>query len=686
MFIPRDQELLDYLKAQPRPISAKDVLEAYGLPAKFERAVRENLRELENRGLVAYYPGGRYGQPGQQPAQDRHSDGRPGNNRQSGQNHSGGAPKTQQKEYVNLIGRVVEQNGKLFIKPCNRQRDLLAIAPEKQHTVTAGDVVVVEPVSKEDRNSAVRVTKVLGRENERGILTTISLHEQGLSPVFSQAALTQARDPQLMVIPAIDENRVDLRDLPLVTIDGPNARDFDDAVFAEETADGFRLIVAIADVSYYVRPGDALDQDAYTRGNSTYFPDLVLPMLPEELSNGLCSLKPGVDRACLAFEMTIDKQGNLKSFDLKRGLMKSAARLTYEQVQAARDGQPDAVTAPLIDKVITPLYAAYEALDKARAARGTLDLDLPEHEVTINADGTPNVKSPGRLASHKLIEEFMITANVAAAKALESKSTPCVYRVHASPPSAIKLEQLREYATAFGINCPADLSTRGALRDILDQAAKLPHGEMIHNAVLRVQAKAEYNTVNTGHFGLALDSYAHFTSPIRRYADLLVHRLLVEAFNKGAGGIDAAQKTGLQDRAAHISETENLSAKAERNARDRYAIQSLIKAGTNLEGRIDSVSDAGLFVRLKNSGVTGLIPMRLLPKDTYDVNEAQHTVTGRTNKIVYQTGAAITVHVKDADSFSRSVTLQPVNDNSAVVSAPSFHKPIASGGPQPRNA
>jgi ribonuclease R len=589
---------------------------------------------------------------------------------------------TDQKKFK-IVGVINEFHGRLQVDPCDKkQRNVhYEISPANMNGARLGDVVVVDKASQSD----VKVTRVLGNRNTPGILGLISICEKGMSETFNQATLNEAKG---MTVPDLT-GREDLRKIPLVTIDGADTRDIDDAVFAEKTADGgFHLIVAIADVSWYVKPGSALDKEAYERGNSTYLPDRVVPMLPEALSNGLCSLNPHVDRACMAFHIWIDKDGNLTKQKVVRGLMNSAARLTYDQVQAAKDGKPDATTAPLMNNVITPLYDAYAALRKAREARGAMDLDQPEYKVSVGTDGKASVGSHARIDSQRVIEEFMIIANVAAATALEDKNAPCVYRVHDKPPYMNKAANdlgfdsgLGEYLNSFGLKLPkGDVTTTATFQGLIEQAAKMPNGHLIIKAIIRAQAKASYSTHNIGHFGLALERYAHFTSPIRRYSDLLVHRSLAAAFNMGAGGLTSAEKAVLEEKAQHISETEKLSAQAERSAGDRFSAAYLSgKIGKEFTGRVTGVTPAGLFIRLDSSGSDGLLPLRFLPQDYYDLDNKEHTLIGREHGRVYRIGAAITVRLKEANSLTGSVTLVPANDNSADL--PGFKK-IPAARPQ----
>ncbi|MBU6475513.1 MAG: VacB/RNase II family 3'-5' exoribonuclease [Alphaproteobacteria bacterium] len=578
---------------------------------------------------------------------------------------------------AHMVGILVKDNGALRLQPCHkRERSKLYILNSLGNSgAKEGDIVVVERLPGIKGAPKVDVTRVLGQRTSPGILTTISILEHGLKEEFSSAALNDAK---AMTVPDLG-NREDLRNIPLVTVDGPDSRDFDDAIFAEHTADGgMHLIVAIADVSWYVRPGSALDKVAYERGNSTYLPDRAVPMLPEDLSNGLCSLKPHVDRAVMAAHLWIDKDGNLTKKKITRGLMRSAARLTYTQLQAAQDGKPDATTAPLMNTVVTPLYEAYAILKKASQNRGALDLALPEYKAQVNDKGeTVTVAASDNAESHQVIAEFMILANAAIDQLLDEAHAPCVHRSHAPPPEK-KLAVLREQLKAAGIDAPED-TIKSALdfKDVTEKARALPAEkavEIIQN-IARAQSKAKYDTQEPSHFGLALERYAHFTSPIRRYADLLNHRSLAEAFNLGAGGLDAAQKGRLDDMAAHINDTELRSVKIERSADDRYAADYLSKQPSrDFKGHITGVIGGGVFIRLDGIGCEGMLPVKFLPKEQYEFDQGKKTLTGASSGHVFRCGDEMTVRVKTADGLSGAILLAPANDNKA-----------ASAAPQPKN-
>jgi ribonuclease R len=512
-----------------------------------------------------------------------------------------------------------------------------------------------------------RVVERLGRLGEPRTISLISIHEHDIPTVFPREALELAQAAH----PATPETRTDLRQIPLVTIDPEDARDHDDAVWAAPDEDpknpgGFRLLVAIADVAHYVRPGDALDREAEKRGNSAYFPDRVVPMLPEAISNDLCSLKPDVDRPCMAVEMIIDPEGKMLRHRFMRGLMRSAARMSYGQVQAARDGRPDEVTAPLLEPVIAPLYAGFAALMAARTRRGTLDLDLPERRVTLRDGTVERIEPRVRLDSHRLVEEYMIAANVAAAETLEAKRLPCMYRVH-PPPDPVKVEALREFAGSLGLSLARGQVIRPAVfARLLEQARDTPYAAMINELVLRSQSQAVYSPENVGHFGLALRRYCHFTSPIRRYADLLVHRALVTAHGFGEDGLMPDAGAHFVNIGERISGTERRAAAAERDAIDRYVAAFLAeRVGEVFVGGITGVTRFGLFVALRESGGSGIVPISSLPSDYYDHDEQRHCLVGRRWGRVYSLGETVAVRLVEASPITGGLVLQLIEDAAA---------------------
>ena len=548
---------------------------------------------------------------------------------------------------------------------------------KNEFVVAAGDTLGAKPgelVWAEVRPGrplglrSARIVERLGDGTGPRYITSITLHDHEIPTRFSEAALRQAEAAG----PAPLQGRDDLRSLPLVTIDGAEARDFDDAVWAEAdpnpgNAGGWHVVVAIADVAWYVRPGDALDHDAYERGNSVYFPDQAVHMLPEALSSGWCSLLPSEDRPCMAAHLWLGADGTLIRHQFVRGMMRSAARLTYEQVQEARNGNPDDSTGPLMEAVIEPLYRAYQALACARDARGVLELDLPERRVVIGDDGAVvRVETRARYESHKLIEEFMICANVAAAETLEKRRVPCAYRVH-DQPSREKLESLREFLETIGLKLPRGQVLRPKdFNGILARVADTPETSMVNEVVLRSQAQAVYDPENIGHFGLALRRYCHFTSPIRRYSDLLVHRALIEALGLGYGG-SRIEPPVLADICEHISATERRAATAERDAIDRFTAGYLAEqVGSVFSGRVNGVTRFGLFVTLEDSGGDGLVPMRSLPDDYYVHDEKRHRLVGRHSGLEYRLGQIVDARLVEANPVTGGLILELAESGRAV--------------------
>ena len=516
-----------------------------------------------------------------------------------------------------------------------------SVPPGEDAGATAGEIVLAAPLPTTGSGlRPARILERLGRMGDAGAVSLIVIHTHDIPTVFPDAALAEAARARSVTA----QRRTDLRDLPLVTIDGEDAHDFDDAVFAAPDGDGFRLLVAIADVAHYVRPESALDSAARTRGNSCYFPDRVVPMLPEALSNGWCSLRPDEDRGCLFVEMQIDAAGQKRSHRFGRGIMRSAARLTYDQVQAAHDaGTPTPLP-------IAPLYAAFRALLAARRARGTLDLDLPERRVVLDQAGRVAAVTPRpRLDSHRLIEEFMVLANVCAAEELERLHRPCMYRVHA-PPSPEKLAGLRDFLRSFDITLPpGDQVQPRDLDRVLQQVAGTEQAPLVNEVMLRSQSQAAYSPDNIGHFGLALARYAHFTSPIRRYADLLVHRALIAGLQLGAGGLADAEAARFPDTADHITATERRAALAERDTIDRYLASFMgDQVGALFAARISGVTRFGLFVTITPSGASGLVPLSSLPDDFWMHDEAAATLTGRRTRLSFRLAQEVEVRLAEA--------------------------------------
>jgi ribonuclease R len=553
-----------------------------------------------------------------------------------------------------------------------RQKGIWEVPRGEEGGARPGEIVLAEPLPSTRHFGAkpARIVERLGVMGEPRSVSLVCIHAHGIPDVFPAEAVQQAE----RAVGVSAQHRTDLRDIPLVTIDGEDARDFDDAVFAEPDGDGWRILVAIADVAHYVTPNSPLDREAWARGNSVYFPDRVVPMLPEALSNGWCSLRPNEDRGCLFVEMRFDAQGRKHAHSFGRGIMRSVARLTYEQVQAAADalapmGGPDGAdpTTParaaaaaqakvpspadtLPEGHITRLYGAFRALLGARIARGTLDLDVPERKVVLDSHGRVAEVAPrARLDSHRLIEEFMVAANVCAAEELERLSQPCMYRVH-DRPSDQKLEGLRQFLATFDITLPQSdrLHPRDFAR-VLDKVRGHPQERLVNESVLRGQSQAAYAPDNLGHFGLALPRYAHFTSPIRRYADLLVHRALIRGMKLGADGLQETEAARFPETAEHITSTERRAAAAERDAVDRYlAAFMATRIGESFEARISGVTRFGLFVTLEENGASGLVPLQSLPDDRWDLDEATQTLAGRRTRLTFSLGQSVEARLAEA--------------------------------------
>lgn len=521
-----------------------------------------------------------------------------------------------------------------------------------------------------------RITARLGDPGAPRSVSLIAIHQHGIPDRFPDAVLAEAEAQD----PAGPSGRTDLRHLPLLTIDPSDARDHDDAVCAIAHDDGsFTVWVAIADVAHHVRPGTALDREARLRGNSTYFPDRVVPMLPDRLSGDLCSLHHDVERAVLAVEMKLGADGQKQAHRFVRGLMRSRASLSYEQAQAAFEGVHDADTAPLAGP-LADLYAAWRATLPARAQRQPLDLDLPERRIMLDDDGrVTSVAFKDRLDAHRLIEEFMVLANVAAAEELTRRRSPLLFRVHEEP-APEKLDALRDVAEASGYRLAKGqvLHTRH-LNHLLDQARGGPFHELINMSTLRSMTQAYYAPENYGHFGLALSHYAHFTSPIRRYADLIVHRALISAHGWGEDGLSAQDIATLAETAVQISEAERRSMTAERDTSDRYLAAFLAdRIGATFAGRIAGVARFGLFVKLDETGADGLVPIRSLGDEFFRHDADSQTLTGEKTGQVIGLGQRVQVKLVEAEPVTGGLLLELLD----VDGAPMARARPRRGGPK----
>lgn len=514
-----------------------------------------------------------------------------------------------------------------------------------------GDLVRFDTVRSGHRLTTARVDQVLGNPDDQRMISLIAIHAHGLPDEFPEPVLEELADLQQ---PSL-EGRTDLRDLPLLTIDPEDARDHDDAVHAAPdpdptNKDGWIITVAIADVAHYVRPNTRLDREAQLRANSIYFPDRVVPMLPERISNNLCSLRPHEDRPCLAARMTFDRSGSKKSQTFLRAIMRSHAKLSYEDAQAAFDGHPGDIARPLMKTALEPLWLAYQALRTARDKRQPLDLDLPEKRIRLDKEGrVAGITVPERLEAHRLIEEFMIQANVAAAEALEKEKAPVVYRVH-DQPSKDKVKGLADFLETIDLRLPKASTLKPQhFNGILSAAKTMPVPELVSEVILRSQAQAEYATENYGHFGLNLKRYAHFTSPIRRYADLLVHRALIGGLKLGDGGLTPGQSSELASIAEAISTTERRTMAAERETTERLIAGYLSEhVGAEFSARISGMARSGLFVRLNETGADGYIPASSLHDDYYHYVESQHALVGDRHGRAFRLGDVVDVRLVEA--------------------------------------
>jgi ribonuclease R len=679
--LPSRDEIKNFLKNADQKLGAREVARAFSVGPENKKALRGILKSLEGEGAIERAGRKKFTEAGRLPESalveitgtDR--DGEPlarpvvweGPGRppiifmapeRAGQ--AALAPGARVLARLKQIGpdkyegrtlkRLTEQAGSIVgifhpspqggrIEPTDRRQKAEWVVPAAETMgAVADEIVRAEPLpGKPFGAKPARITERLGLITDARSVSLIAIATHGIPMDFTEAALREAAKAK----PTPLGKRVDLRDVKLITIDGADARDFDDAVFAEPAPGGYRLIVAIADVAHYVRPGSALDKSARERGNSCYFPDRVVPMLPEALSNGWCSLKPDEDRGCLFVEMLIDTQGRKQSHKFGRGLMRSAARKTYEQVQAEFEANPEHHA---------HLYAAFAVLKAARDARGTLDLDLPERKVEIGPDGqVKNIAPRPRLDSHRLIEEFMILANVCAAEELERKHQPCMYRIHA-PPSPEKLDNLRAFLGTLEISLqPGDQLHPRDLDRVLKLVAGLPHAALVNETVLRSQSQAEYSPENIGHFGLALPRYAHFTSPIRRYADLLVHRALITGLKLGGDGLKPEDAAGFEDIAEQITATERRATLAERDSTDRYlALYLQHRVGEFFTARVSGVTKFGLFVTLPDSGASGFLSMSNLGDDYWVHDQASQSLIGKHSRKSFQLAQSLDVRLAEA--------------------------------------
>jgi ribonuclease R len=695
--LPSRQQILDFITESQTPAGKREIARAFGLHGAEKIALKALLKDMADEGLIDSAPGrsfhkmggvpkvtvlriievGDDGQPFATP-ESWHGEGPPprlrvieGRKRsalaigdrilarteEAGRGLVAHPMKKLARGSELMLGVLHKEGDRLWLKPVDKRerRDMQVSDAGGAET---GDLVLAEKAGRPPRVMA-RVVERLGDPFAPRSFSLVAIHKFDLPHTFSDEAIEEAARVSKQLL---GDDREDLRHMPIVAIDPADARDHDDAVWAEpdddpENKGGFKAIVAIADVSFYVRTDSALDREARKRGNSVYFPDRVVPMLPELLSADICSLKEDEDRAALVCHLKISAAGKLLSFWFSRAVVRIAANIAYEDAQAAIDGvHPH----PLTETALKPLWACWAALAKARAAREPLDLDLPERRIVLDEKGRVTSVAPrDRLDAHRLIEDYMIAANVAAAKALEAKKAPVMYRDH-EPPSREKLVALKDYLETFGVELALGQVIKPAtfnrvLARIEDEHVR----PQVMEAVLRSQTQAYYSPRNAGHFGLALGSYAHFTSPIRRYSDLLVHRSLVDAYGLGAGGLTKGEAEGMEQLGERISQAERRAMEAERETIDRYVAAYLsTKVGEVLGTRITGVQPFGFFATVEDLGGDGLVPVSTLGVERFHYDEAARTLTGENSGDTYRIGQTIPLRLVEANPISASLRFE----------------------------
>ncbi len=571
------------------------------------------------------------------------------------------------------------QDGAARLMPIEKRGEEFAIDLDGRGEARDGDLVEVE-VSRISRIGLprARVLQVIGNVAGEKAISMIAIHAHGIPHIFPADVIAAAEAAR----PAPLKGREDWRSLPLITIDPADAKDHDDAVHATPdpspaNAGGVIVTVAIADVSFYVRSASALDREALKRGNSAYFPDRVVPMLPERISNDLCSLREGEDRPAIAVQMTFAPDGRKTGHRFHRIMMKSAAKLSYQQAQAAIDGQPDDKAGPLLEPVLRPLWNAYQVVKCGRDRRQPLELDMPERKIILDSEGkVAKVIIPDRLDAHKLIEEFMIQANVAAAETLETRKQPLIYRIHDAPTLA-KQEVLREFLATLGLSLARGGAMRAnAFNGILARAVDQPFQIMVNQMVLRTQSQAIYAPDNIGHFGLNLIKYAHFTSPIRRYADLIVHRALVGALGLGEGAITPAEEAVLEAIASEISTAERRAMAAERETVDRLIAHHLVsRIGEFFDGQVSGVTKSGLFISLPRFGADGFVPISTLGSDYFHYDEAHQALVGDKTGLGFRLGDSVEVRLVEAVPLAGALRFEILGEGRKMPTGMrSFHK------------
>ena len=696
--LPTRQQILDFIASSNTPAGKREIAKAFGLSAQDKILLKALLKDMSDEGLIDVAPGRAFHKMGGLPKvtvlritdadgdttwavperweaehvpaprlRVREMRGKRSalgvgdrilaRTEEAGNGWIAHPMKTLARGEELMLGVLHEEGGKLWLQGVEK-KERRSWPVSDAGGAEVGDLVLAEKAGRPPRITA-RVVERLGDPFAPRSFSLIAIHRHGIPNVFSEELLEEA---ERVARQPLGDGREDLRHLPIVAIDPADARDHDDAVWATPDEDpanegGWKAIVAIADVSFYVRPGSELDREARKRGNSVYFPDRVVPMLPEVLSADVCSLKEDVDRAALACHLQVTKSGSLKSWRFTRAVVRLAANIAYEDAQAAIDGE---LENPLTETALRPLWDCWHALNAAREKREPLDLDLPERRIVLDEKGRILSVAPReRLDAHKLIEDYMIAANVAAAKALEAKKTPVMYRIH-EPPAREKLTALKEYLKTFDIEFALGQVIRPAtFNRILDRVGEEEFRPQVMEQVLRTQTQAYYGPENVGHFGLALGSYAHFTSPIRRYADLVVHRALVDAYRLGPGGL-TAEEAGSMDRIGQsISQLERRAMEAERETIDRYVAAYLAAhIGEVMEARITGVQNFGFFATVEGVGGDGLVAARDLGAEYFHFDEAGKRLVGEHSGEAFTLGQRIELRLVEANPVSGALRFE----------------------------
>ncbi len=699
--LPTREQILDFIQSSDTPAGKREIARAFALSAQQKISLKALLKDMADEGLIDSAPGRAFHKMGGLPKVTvlRVADVDDGGNvwavperweaetppprvrvRERGRRSALGVGdrilarteeagagwaaypmKKLDRAADAVLGVLRGEGGKLWLQGVDK-KERREVPVSDAGGAAPGDLVLAELGGRPPRITA-RVVERLGDPFEARSFSLIAIHKHGIPDVFSEEVLAEAR--KVAAYPLRDD-REDLRHLPIVAIDPIDARDHDDAVWASaddsaENPGGWQAIVAIADVSFYVRPGSDLDKSARARGNSVYFPDRVVPMLPEILSADVCSLKAGQDRAALVCHLTVAKDGKLRHWRFTRAVIRVAANIAYEHAQAAIDGVEGApVPGDLIDGALKPLWACWGALAKARSDREPLDLDLPERRIVLDEKGRILSVAPReRLDSMRLIEDFMIAANVAAAKALEAKKAPVMYRVH-EPPTREKLVALKDYLETFDVPFALGQVIRPAtFNHVLARIGDADFKPQVMEQVLRTQTQAFYGPQNHGHFGLSLGSYAHFTSPIRRYADLIVHRSLVGSHGLGDGALPADDAANMERVGEAISGLERRAMEAERETVDRYVAAYLAEhVGTVMDARITGVASFGFFATIEGVGGDGLVPARDLGTEYYRFDESSQSLIGDHSGETFAAGQRLQLRLAEANPVSGALRFE----------------------------